>query len=457
MAIAQKSNKIDMTEGPILSKMLRFALPLMLSSVLQLMFNAADIIVVGKFCGDTSLAAVSSNGSMVNLLVGLFVGLSIGANVLTARFFGAKNDRELSETVHTAIVISVLSGLLATIVGELLAPRLLILMKVPENVLPLSTLYLRIYFAGITSTLVYNFGSAILRAVGDTRRPLYFLMISGVVNVVLNLIFVTVIDLDVAGVALATTISQTLSAVLIIISLMREEGAIRLDPKKLRIHPGKLVQIIRIGLPAGLQGMLFSLSNVVVQSSVNLFGDTIMSGNGAAANIEGFGYMAMNAFYQATVSFTGQNFGKRRYGRIVRTQLVAQACTVTVGLIFGVILVLFGDLLLGFYTDSPDVIAAGLNRFNYIGIPYFICGAMDVLCGALRGIGYSFLPMIVSLLGACGLRLLWIGTVFQIPKYHVIETVYFAYPMSWAVTAAAHLVCLVLVLRHLKKKYPEEA
>ncbi|MBO5217956.1 MAG: MATE family efflux transporter [Clostridia bacterium] len=457
MAIAQKSNKIDMTEGPILSKMLRFALPLMLSSVLQLMFNAADIIVVGKFCGDTSLAAVSSNGSMVNLLVGLFVGLSIGANVLTARFFGAKNDRELSETVHTAIVISVLSGLLATIVGELLAPRLLILMKVPENVLPLSTLYLRIYFAGITSTLVYNFGSAILRAVGDTRRPLYFLMISGVVNVVLNLIFVTVIDLDVAGVALATAISQTLSAVLIIISLMREEGAIRLDPKKLRIHPGKLVQIIRIGLPAGLQGMLFSLSNVVVQSSVNLFGDTIMSGNGAAANIEGFGYMAMNAFYQATVSFTGQNFGKRRYGRIVRTQLVAQACTVTVGLIFGVILVLFGDLLLGFYTDSPDVVAAGLNRFNYIGIPYFICGAMDVLCGALRGIGYSFLPMIVSLLGACGLRLLWIGTVFQIPEYHVIETVYFAYPMSWAVTAAAHLVCLVLVLRHLKKKYPEEA
>ncbi|MBQ2707412.1 MAG: MATE family efflux transporter [Clostridia bacterium] len=457
MAIAQKSNKIDMTEGPILSKMLRFALPLMLSSVLQLMFNAADIIVVGKFCGDTSLAAVSSNGSMVNLLVGLFVGLSIGANVLTARFFGAKNDRELSETVHTAIVISVLSGLLATVVGELLAPRLLILMKVPENVLPLSTLYLRIYFAGITSTLVYNFGSAILRAVGDTRRPLYFLMISGVVNVVLNLIFVTVIDLDVAGVALATAISQTLSAVLIIISLMREEGAIRLDPKKLGIHPGKLVQIIRIGLPAGLQGMLFSLSNVVVQSSVNLFGDTVMSGNGAAANIEGFGYMAMNAFYQATVSFTGQNFGKRRYGRIVRTQLVAQACTVTVGLIFGVILVLFGDLLLGFYTDSPDVIAAGLNRFNYIGIPYFICGAMDVLCGALRGIGYSFLPMIVSLLGACGLRLLWIGTVFQIPEYHVIETVYFAYPMSWAVTAAAHLVCLVLVLRHLKKKYPEEA
>ena len=457
MAIAQKSNRIDMTEGPILSKMLRFALPLMLSSVLQLMFNAADIIVVGKFCGDTSLAAVSSNGAMVNLLVGLFVGLSIGANVLTARFFGAKNDRELSETVHTAIVISVLSGLLATIVGELLAPRLLILMKVPENVLPLSTLYLRIYFAGITSTLVYNFGSAILRAVGDTRRPLYFLMISGVVNVVLNLIFVTVIDLDVAGVALATTISQTLSAVLIIISLMREEGAIRLDPKKLGIHPGKLVQIIRIGLPAGLQGMLFSLSNVVVQSSVNLFGDTVMSGNGAAANIEGFGYMAMNAFYQATVSFTGQNFGKRRYGRIVRTQLVAQACTVTVGLIFGVILVLFGDLLLGFYTDSPDVIAAGLNRFGYIGIPYFICGAMDVLCGALRGIGYSFLPMIVSLLGACGLRLLWIGTVFQIPEYHTIETVYFAYPLSWAVTAAAHLVCLVLVLRHLKKKYPEEA
>jgi len=448
MAIAAKSNKIDMTEGPILKKMLLFSL--------QLMFNAADIIVVGKFCGDTSLAAVSSNGSMVNLLVGLFVGLSIGANVLTARFFGAKNDRELSETVHTAIVISVLSGLLATVVGELLAPRLLILMKVPENVLPLSTLYLRIYFAGITSTLVYNFGSAILRAVGDTRRPLYFLMISGVVNVVLNLIFVTVIDLDVAGVALATAISQTLSAVLIIISLMREEGAIRLDPKKLRIHPGKLVQIIRIGLPAGLQGMLFSLSNVVVQSSVNLFGDTIMSGNGAAANIEGFGYMAMNAFYQATVSFTGQNFGKRRYGRIVRTQLVAQACTITVGLIFGVILVLFGDLLLGFYTDSPDVVAAGLNRFNYIGIPYFICGAMDVLCGALRGIGYSFIPMIVSLLGACGLRLLWIGTVFQIPEYHVIETVYFAYPLSWAVTAAAHLVCLVLVLRHLKKKYPEE-
>ncbi|MBQ2709735.1 MAG: MATE family efflux transporter, partial [Clostridia bacterium] len=290
-ALNAKSNKIDMTEGAILPKMLRFALPLMAASVLQLLFNAADIAVVGKFCGDVSLAAVSSNGAIVNLLINLFVGISTGTNVLAARFFSAKSEEELRSTVHTSMLIALVSGAAATLIGVFGAPRMLVLMQVPDNVLPLASLYLRLYFLGMIPTIVYNFGAALLRAVGDTRRPLYYLMIAGVLNVVLNLIFVIFFHLDVAGVALATIISQTLSAVLVIVCLMREEGGIRFEPHRTLsgFSRAKLVQIIRIGLPAGIQGTLFSISNIVIQSSINVFGDITMSGNGAAANIEGFG------------------------------------------------------------------------------------------------------------------------------------------------------------------------
>ncbi|MBE6611667.1 MAG: MATE family efflux transporter [Ruminococcaceae bacterium] len=452
MTTTRKTNTIDMTSGAILPKMLRFALPLMLSSILQLLFNAADIVVVGQFCGDASLAAVSSNGSVVNLITGLFIGMSVGVNVLAARFFGSKDEQGLSDTLHTAVVISVICGALVTVLGLVIAPQMLILMKTPDNVLPLATLYLRIYFCGMISTLVYNFGAAVLRAVGDTRRPLIFLLIAGVLNVVLNLIFVTVFHMDVAGVALATILSQTLSAFLVIHCLLHEEGGLKLSLKKLHCDRTKLLQILRIGLPAGLQSTLFSLSNVVIQSSVNIFGDVVMSGNGAAANIEGFGYMAMNAFYQATISFTGQNYGKRRYDRIIRTQLIGQACVLTVGLVFSLVCTLLGRPLLGIYTDSEAVVEAGLTRLSYVGTLYFFCGMMEVVCGGLRGIGSSFIPMIISLLGACGLRILWVSTVFQIPAYHTIDTVYVSYPISWIVTAIVQLIFFIFCLRRVMKR-----
>ncbi|MBQ8510907.1 MAG: MATE family efflux transporter [Clostridia bacterium] len=448
--------QMDMTTGAILPKMLAFSLPLMLSSILQLMFNAADIIVVGQFCGDASLAAVSSNGSLVNLLTGLFMGLSVGSNVLAARFFGSKSDEELSQTVHTSILISIIAGVFLTFVGLIGARQLLIWMQTPDNVLELASVYLRIYFVGMTSTTVYNFGAALLRAIGDTKRPLYYLIIAGVLNVVLNLFFVIVFHMDVAGVALATIISQTLSALLVVRCLLRESGGIRLDPKKLCINKAKLIQIVRVGVPAGLQGTLFSLSNVVIQSSINLFGDIVVAGNGAAANLEGFVYVAMNAFYQATLSFTSQNLGQHKYKRIIRTMLVGQACVFVTGLVLGNLLYLAGDKLLWIYSDTQQVVEAGMLRLGFVATTYFLCGMMDVMMGGLRGIGYSFLPMIVSLIGACGLRLVWIATIFQVPEFHIIETIYISYPISWLVTFLVHLTCYIILTRRLRKRLGDE-
>ena len=453
---AAGSYKIDMCTGPILPKMLRFALPLMASSLLQLLFNAADIIVVGQFCGDIYTAAVGSNGALINLLTNFFIGLSVGTNVLAARYFGADNHKDLSETVHTSMLISVISGVFLTIVGLFTAGELLKIMNTPENVLGLATEYLEIYFLGVTATTIYNFGSALLRAIGDTKRPLYYLFISGVLNVVLNLFFVIVFDLDVAGVAIATVISQITSAVLVVRCLMRETGGIKLVVKKLHIHRDKLFQIIKIGLPAGIQGTLFSLSNVVIQSSINLFGDNVVSGNADAANIEGFVYVAMNAFYQAVISFTSQNLGRRNFDRIKRSLLIGLACVTVTGVLLGLVLIFFGRELMGIYTSTEVVIEVGLERFAYVGSIYFLCGIMDCLVGGLRGIGYSFAPMVVSLMGACVLRLVWIATVFNIPEYHVVETVYISYPISWIVTAAVHAVCFIFLFRRVKRKYPPE-
>lgn len=452
MVQAKRSNKIDMCEGPILSKMLRFALPLMLASVLQLTFNAADIAVVGKFCGEVSLAAVSSNGALVNLLVNLFVGVSSGTNVLAARFFSAKSDKELSDTVHTSMVIALVSGIAATLIGFFGAPLMLHLMQVPDNVMPLATLYLQIYFLGMIPTVVYNFGAALLRAIGDTKRPLYYLIIAGVLNVVLNLIFVIVFHMDVAGVALATILSQILSMILVLRCLMREEGAIRFIPKKLRCDIPKLWQIIRIGLPAGIQGALFSISNIVIQSSINGFDDIVMAGNGAAANLEGFGYMGMSAFYQAIISFTSQNYGQRKYKRILRVQFIGQACTIVTGLIFSLLVTTLGPQLLWIYTDSEAVVAAGMVRFAYIAPFFFLGGTMDGFSGGLRGLGSSFIPMLGSLFGICAIRLIWIATVFQLPAYHTIETVYFSYPLTWIITTAIHAVTFIFTFRRITKK-----
>ena len=441
----KKSYEINMCEGAILPKLLQFAIPLMLSSILQLMFNAADVVVVGKFAGDNSLAAVGCTGSLINLLINLFVGLSVGTNVMAARHYGAKQNDELHATVHTSIMIAICGGILLTIVGVLFTKGILELMGTPEAVLPLAALYLRIYFLGMLSNMLYNFGSAILRAVGDTRRPMYYLMFAGVINVILNLIFVIVLKMDVAGVALATIISQTVSAVLVLKCLITSNSVIKLVVRDLKIDLTELKNIIRIGLPAGLQGCIFSLSNVVIQSSINSFGEIVVSGSAACQNLEGFVYVAMNSFYQAALAFISQNIGAGRFSRVKRIIICALLSVTVTGILLGQLELAFGSRLLGIYTDNPAVVEAGLARMKIIDSTYFLCGLMDVMVGVLRGIGYSVMPMIVSLIGACGTRLLWIATVFRIEQFHKVETVYVSYTFSWFLTFLAHVICFLAV------------
>ena len=453
MSSKTKQYEMDMCSGPILRKMLMFALPLMLSSILQLLFNAADIVVVGKFAGDNSLAAVGSNTALINLLTNLFIGLSIGANVVAARHYGAKAWDDLRRTVHTAMLLSMLSGALLLVLGVIGAEQMLIWMQTPEEVLPLATVYLRIYFLGMISTMVYNFGSALLRAVGDTKRPLYFLLCAGIINVILNLLFVIGFQMDVMGVAIATVISETVSALLVLRCLVKEKGGIHLELRAMRIDRKKMLQILRIGLPAGFQGVVCALSNVVIQSSVNIFGNSVVAGKSAAANLEGFVYMAMNAFYQTTLSFVSQNYGAGEQKRINRIVLLGEACVIVTGTLLGNMVVFFGNDLLQIYSNNPEVIAAGMVRLHYISMIYALCGIMDVMVGALRGIGYSIMPMIVSIVGVCVLRLIWLATVFQIPEFHKIETVYLSYPVTWILTSLVYIVFFVWIrIRSARKK-----
>ena len=412
-----KQYEIDMCNGPILSRMLRFSIPLMCSSVLQLLFNAADIVVVGRWAGDNSLAAVGSNTALIGLLTNLFVGLAVGANTLAAKYYGAHDQEELRKTVHTSMLLSLISGLIL----------------------------------GMTATMVYNFGSALLRAEGDTQRPLYFLSLAGVVNIILNLFFVIVMKLDVAGVAIATVISQCISASLVVRCMVKDLGPLHLDLRQLRLHKKTLGRILRIGLPAGFQGILFSLSNVVIQSSVNSFGEIIMAGNSAAANIEQFVYVSMNALYQATISFTSQNLGAGNYHRIRKIMIRAQLCVLAVGILLGNAATLCGHTLLSIYSRSPEVIEAGLVRLGIVSRTYALCGMMDVMVGGLRGIGYSVTPMLVSLIGACGLRLLMIATIFQMPAFHSIQMLYWSYPITWILTFSAHLVCYLWAMKKLRR------
>ena len=388
--------EIDMCNGPLFSKIVIFAVPLMVSGVLQLLFNAADIIVVGRYAGSDSLAAVGSTSSLINLLVNVFIGLSVGANVLVAQYHGAQRQKDLEETVHTSMLLAISGGMFLIAVGMLLAAPLLEMMKTPANVLPLAVLYMRIFFIGMPATLVYNFGSAILRAVGDTRRPLYFLMTAGVINVILNLIFVIRFHMDVAGVALATVISQCISAVLIVQCLVRSHANYRLRFDRLKLNKGKLAAIAKIGLPAGMQGAVFSISNVLIQASVNSFGEIAVAGNTAAANIEGFVYTSMNAVYQTALSFTSQNFGAKKYQRMTKVLLYCLGLVTVVGIVLGGSTVVFGKQLVGIYSSDEQVIQYGIDRLRIIATVYFICGMMDTMVGGLRGVGCSLIPMSVS-------------------------------------------------------------
>lgn len=454
--MASKSYEMDMCSGPLPGKILRFAFPLMLSSVLQLLFNAADVIVVGRFAGSTSLAAVGSTGAVINLLTNVFLGLSIGSNVLVARFYGAHQEKNIHETVHTSIAISLIGGAILVVLGCSLTRPLLTLMGTPADVLDKAVIYMRILFIGCPVMMLYNFGSAILRAVGDTKRPLYYLSMAGVLNVMMNLFFVIVCKLDVAGVALATVLSQCVSMTLIIRCLVKEEGALKFQFSKMRIYKDKLMAILQIGLPAGLQGAIFSISNVLIQSTVNSFGSTVMAGNTAAANIEGFVYVSMNAMYQAAISFTGQNMGAQKYGRVNRILMTCQGYVFLFGFVLGMAAYLGGSLLLGFYTSDPEVVKYGLVRMSMICPTYFLCGMMDTMVGSLRGMGYSVMPMIVSLTGACGLRIIWIFTIFKFIS-PTLTTLYLSYPVSWAVTALAHFIVFLVVRRRYPKKDVETA
>ena len=457
MQTLQKDKKyeIDMCNGPLLGKILLFSLPLMLSGILQLLFNAADMVVVGRWGGSNALAAVGSTGSLINLIVNVFIGLSVGANVLIARYYGSGQEKELSEMVHTAMLTAFICGTILIFIGFFAAPVALGAMGTPPEVLDQAVLYVRIYFAAMPAMMVYNFGAAILRAVGDTRRPLYFLLISGIINVILNLIFVIKFNMDVAGVALATAISQVVSAIMVVICLIRSEGPYRLRLKELCIVPHKLSMMARIGIPAGLQGAIFSISNVLIQSSINSFGATAVAGNSAAGNLEGFVYTAMNSLHQTAVSFVGQNYGAKNYKRIGRIAILCLGIVTVVGLVMGIGLYFLSPWLLQLYVkeaevNKAEVIGYGILRLMYISCPYFLCGFMDTVVGCLRGMGRSVLPMIVSLTGACLFRVVWIYTVFAADK--TLETLYISYPISWTITSAVHVICFLIIYHKYKKK-----
>lgn len=438
--------QIDMIHGPLAGKILLFALPLMLSSLLQLLFNAADVVVVGRYAGKEALAAVGSNGSLINLFINLFIGLSVGSNVVIARDLGAEKPESVRRSVHTSIAIALLGGVVLAVAGVALSRQMLELMDSPEDVIDLAALYLRIYFLGMPGNLAYNFGAAILRAQGDTRRPLYYLAIAGIINVVLNLFFVIALQLSVAGVAIATIISQYVSAVLVLWTLMREEGAIRLDLKALCVDWGTVKRILRVGLPAGLQSTLFSISNVMIQKSINSFGSSVMAGSSAAANIEGFIYPCSNSFHQAALTFNSQNYGAGKRERLDRIALLCLGYGILMSFTVGNLIYRFGEPLVSLYAPGePEVIAQAIVRLGYVAAFHFLCAFMDIMVGILRGLGHSVVPMIVSLVGSCALRLVWIATIFR--AYPTPSCLYISYPISWIITALAHVVYFFMIRR----------
>ena len=443
----RRAYEIDMLNGPVMPKLLAFSLPLILSSVLQLTFNAADVIVVGRFDGEAALAAVGAPGALINLLVNLFLGLSVGVNVVVARCHGAGDYAMTGKSVHTGMLLGLLSGLSVGLLGFFMAGTFLAWMNTTPDVLPLATAYMRIYFLGMPANMIYNFGAAVLRAIGDTRRPLMYLTLAGVVNVILNILFVAGLGMGVRGVALATITSQIISATLVVLCLMRTEGSIHLDLRKLRLDVGKAVEIAKIGLPAGIQGICFSISNVIIQSTINSFGTVAMAGNTVATNIEGYIYVSMNAQHQAALTFVSQNVGAYRYDRIRQVTRDALIAVSAIGLGMGLMLLAGMRTVFGIYTSDEAVIAAAAIRTAIIAPTYFLCGMMDVLVGVLRGMGVSVMPMIVTLMGVCAFRLLWIAFIY--PFNPTRDMLYLSYPLSWLITFIVHFTCYVRV-RHQK-------
>lgn len=449
-----KSANENMLRGPLFLNIISYTIPVILTGVLQLLFNAADLVVVGRFCGSISVAAVGATGAITNLIVNLFIGLSVGTGVTVAQALGAREDEAVRRTVHTALPAALVSGAVLTFVGVFCSETFLRLMDTPEEVLPLSAVYMKIYFGGITFTMVYNFCASILRAAGDTRSPLIFLFAAGIINVVLNVIFVTVLHMNVAGVALATTISQGVSAVLVVLALMRRKDACRFIPAQMRFYKPQLVKMIRIGLPAGLQSSLFSISNVMIQSSINSFGGVVMSGNAAAGNIEGFVYVTMNSFHQTAVNFIGQNVGAHQYDRVKKILWICLGSVAVTGACVGLLAYSFGPALLSIYiTNSAEAISYGMLRLSIVCALYFLCGLMDVSTGALRGMGASVCPMIISVLGVCGIRIGWIATIFRMEAFHTPQWLYISYPVSWVITFLCQMAAFFLIYRRQKAMF----
>lgn len=437
-----------MCNGSLMDKLISFALPLMLSSVLQLMFNAVDVIVVGRFSGSQALAAVGSTTALINTFTNLFIGVSLGANVLAARFYAAGKEREMSETVHTAILLALISGLVMAVIGQIFARGALELMGTPEDVINKSELYMRIYFLGMPFFMMYNYGAAILRAVGDTKRPLFFLIMSGITNAVLNVALVVLVHMNVEGVAIATVISQCLSCTLVLRCLYRSEGCYQLRFSKLRIRKYYLKQIFQVGIPAGIQSTVINFSNVLLQSSVNSFGSVSMAGYTAADNLMGFLYVSVNAVTQACMSFTSQNYGVGNYKRMDKVLRDCMVLTVAVAAILGSCFWFLGPKILRIYTSNPEVITHAMEIMSITIMPYFLCGIMDLFPGALRGMGHSGVPMILSVIGTVGTRILWIFGAF--PHHRTLRFLFVCYPGSWAITIILQVICFYFVRKKVR-------
>ena len=439
--------EIDMCNGPIMSKLISFSVPLILSGMLQLMFNAVDIIVVGQFSGSTSLAAVGSTTALINVFVNLFMGISLGANVVSARCYAMGRRDEMSKTVHTAITIALVSGIIMAVIGVIFAKGALLLMGTPENVINLSTLYMRIYFLGMPFFMLYNYGAAILRAVGDTKRPLIFLVISGCINAGINMLLVIVFDMGVAGVAIGTVISQFVSCALVINCLYRTKSSYQLRFSKLKIERDYMIQIFQVGVPAGIQSTVINFSNALLQSSVNSFGSVAIAGYTAANNVLGFLYVSVNSITQACMSFTSQNYAVGKHKRMDRVLIDCMVLSISVALILGGGAYLFGTYILNIYTSDADVIKCGLEILSITTVPYFFCGIMDLFPGALRGMGYSTIPMILSIIGTVGIRILWIFVFF--PMHRSLYFLFISYPGSWIATIVMQVICYMLVRKKI--------
>ncbi|MED9968181.1 MAG: MATE family efflux transporter [Blautia sp.] len=447
-----KSNKyeIDMCNGSIMDKLISFSIPLMLSSILQLLFNAVDIVVVGRFSGSQALAAVGSTSALISMFINLFIGVSLGANVLAARFYASGRAKEMSETVHTAITFALISGVVMSFVGIFFAKGALGLMDTPKDVIDQSALYMRIYFIGMPFFMLYNYGAAVLRAVGDTKRPLLFLIIAGVTNAGLNMFLVIVFHMGVAGVAIATVISQLISCVLVLHCLYKTESIYQLRFSKLTLKRRYLKQIFLVGIPAGIQSTVINFSNVLLQSSVNSFGSIAMAGYTAANNIFGFLYAAVNSVTQACMSFTSQNFGVGKWKRMDKVLINCIILSVSVAFILGGGAYIFGPNLLKVYTSDPEVIQCGMEVLLYTTVTYFMCGLMDLFPGALRGMGHSAVPMILSVIGTVGTRIVWIFWVF--PAHRSLDILFISYPASWIITIILQVICFLSVRKKLHRK-----